>query len=71
MEEIEMPANGLSPCVRLFVESLLAEAASIAANHAPADFSAEVRDAQTRVWSRFAGQSALAGMRSSIPDFVR
>ena len=71
MEEIQLPTDGLSPCVRLFVESLLAEVASIAAKHVAADFSSEVRDGQTRVWPRFAGQPDLAGMRSSIPDFVR
>ena len=71
MEELKVPADRLSPCVRLFVESLLAEVASIAANHVAADFSSEVRDGQTRVWPRFAGQPDLAGMRSSIPDFVR
>jgi hypothetical protein len=57
MEELKAPAIEVSPCVRLFIESLIAEASSIGANKLPVDFQPEVRDAQTRVWPRLAGQS--------------
>jgi hypothetical protein len=57
MEELKVPAIEVSPCVRLFIESLIAEASSIGANNHPVDFQPEVRDAQTRVWPGLAEHS--------------
>ena len=60
MEEPKVPAIGVSPCVKLFMESLftdslftesmIAEAFSIGADYVP-----DVRDAQTRAWPGLAG----------------
>jgi hypothetical protein len=52
VEEVKLPAIGVSPCVKLFMELLAAEACSSRASDVPVDFEPEGRVTPPRAWPR-------------------